>query len=114
MRDADERSHFRALGVPSGNYDRYRRSSCGSIDHQLCTPGVENNQSRDTAGVSSTMYAVTVVGFLLWLLYGLKLHSWPLIVTNSICLAFSAFIFIMTLLPQDQKEAVADKIDTAI
>ena len=42
--------------------------------------------------------------FLLWLLYGLKLHSWPLIVTNSICLAFSGFILIMTLLPQAQKE----------
>jgi MtN3 and saliva related transmembrane protein len=57
------------------------------------------------------MYAVTVAGFLLWLLYGQQLHSWPLIVTNSICLAFSSFIFIMTVLPQDQKEAVADKIE---
>ena len=68
-------------------------------------------KSRDTSGVSSSTYAVTVVGFSLWLLYGQQLHSWPLIVTNSICLAFSGFIFIMTVLPQNQKEAVADEIE---
>jgi MtN3 and saliva related transmembrane protein len=57
------------------------------------------------------MYAVTVTGFSLWLVYGIMLGEWPLIVTNAICLALSAFILLMRILPQRKKEAVADLLD---
>ena len=57
------------------------------------------------------MYAITVTGFAFWLVYGLLLGQWPLIVTNGICLALSAFILAMKLLPRPQKEAVADALD---
>ena len=57
------------------------------------------------------MYAVTVVGFSLWLLYGLLLKQWPLIVTNGLCLLLSGFILAMKLLPQHRKDALADAID---
>lgn len=68
-------------------------------------------KTRDTSGISSKMYTVTVIGFALWLTYGLRLGSWPLIVTNGLCLALSAFILFMTLAPRDTKEKVADKLD---
>ena len=68
-------------------------------------------RTRDTGAISTKMYAVTVVGFALWLTYGLLLWQWPLIVTNGICLLLSAFILTMTLLPRRQKEAVADTLD---
>ena len=68
-------------------------------------------KSRDTRGISTGMYSITVVGFALWLAYGVLKFEWPLIVTNSICLALSAFILLMKYLPQDQKESVADTID---
>jgi MtN3 and saliva related transmembrane protein len=57
------------------------------------------------------MYAVTVTGFSLWLAYGIMLGEWPLIVTNAVCLALSAFILAMRILPQRKKEAVADLLD---
>jgi len=68
-------------------------------------------RTRDTGAISVKMYAVTVVGFALWLTYGLLLWQWPLIVTNGICLLLSAFILAMTLLPPRKKEAVADALD---
>jgi|SRR5688500_196908 MtN3 and saliva related transmembrane protein len=68
-------------------------------------------RTRDTSSLSARMYAVTVTGFSLWLVYGIMLGEWPLIVTNAICLALSAFILLMRILPQRKKEAVADLLD---
>ena len=68
-------------------------------------------RTRDTSSISKRMYVITVVGFSLWLTYGLLLGEWPLIVTNGICLALSAFILAMKLLPRAQKEAVASALD---
>ena len=68
-------------------------------------------RTRDTSGLSARMYAVTVTGFSLWLAYGITLGEWPLIVTNAVCLALSAFILAMRILPQRKKEAVADLLD---
>jgi MtN3 and saliva related transmembrane protein len=42
-------------------------------------------KTHDTAAISSGMYAVTVVGFALWLAYGLLRAEWPLIATNGVC-----------------------------
>jgi MtN3 and saliva related transmembrane protein len=70
-------------------------------------------RTRDTASISTRMYVVTVVGFSLWLTYGLLLWQWPLILTNGICLALSAFILMMKLLPRRQKEKVAEALDPA-
>lgn len=67
-------------------------------------------RTRDTEAISTRMYAITVVGFALWLGYGVLLGQWPLILTNAICLALSAFILAMKLLPARRREAVADAL----
>ncbi len=68
-------------------------------------------RSRDTSSISPTTYGFTVSGFLLWTMYGVGLGEWPLILTNSVCFLLALFILAMTLLPQEKKDAVADKID---
>jgi MtN3 and saliva related transmembrane protein len=68
-------------------------------------------RTRDTAAISKRMYAITVCGFALWLAYGFTLGELPLIVTNAVCLALSAFILTMKILPRRQTEAVAAAID---
>src|SRR3982750_4580397 len=68
---------------------------------------------RDTSAISRRMYVIAVIGFSLWLTYGLLLGQWPLILTNGICLALSAFILVMKLLPRQQKEKVAEALDPA-
>jgi MtN3 and saliva related transmembrane protein len=68
-------------------------------------------RTRDTSAISTGMYAITVAGFSFWFAYGLMLRQWPLIVTNGVCLALSAFILVMKVLPRAEKAAVAETLD---
>ena len=70
-------------------------------------------KSRHTADLSAGMYTLTVTGFACWTTYGIILGQWPLIVANSICLCLSGFILLMKLLPQRDKNKVADVVDPA-
>ena len=70
-------------------------------------------RTRETKGISVGMYGFTVVGFALWLAYGLMLGQWPLIFTNSVCLLLSAFILLMKILSPRTRDAVADTLDPA-
>jgi MtN3 and saliva related transmembrane protein len=68
-------------------------------------------RTRDTAAISARMYLLTVAAFALWLGYGVLRGDWALIAPNAVCLALSAFILAMKLLPQRKKEAVAAALD---
>ncbi|MER9744659.1 SemiSWEET transporter [Mesorhizobium sp. M0187] len=68
-------------------------------------------RTRETSGISAPTYAITVLGFALWLAFGIMKAEWPIIITNGVCLLLSAFILTMTVLPQAEKEAVAKAFD---
>lgn len=68
-------------------------------------------RTRETEGLSVRMYALTVVGFALWLAFGIVRMEWAIIVPNLLCLLFAIFILVMLLLPERKREAVADAID---
>ena len=55
-------------------------------------------RTRDVSGVSLGMYCAFTAGVSLWLLYGLLLDSWPLIVSNAITLGLAVSILAMKLL----------------
>ena len=71
-------------------------------------------RSRDTDGISLKMYLITVTGFVTWLIYGILMKQWAIIVQNIICLILSSFILTMKLLPQKKKEAVADSVASVL
>jgi MtN3 and saliva related transmembrane protein len=71
-------------------------------------------RSGDTSGISLWMYVVTVAGFTLWTAYGVMQTAWPLIASNGICLMLSAFILTMKLLPQSEKQKVAQALDPGL
>jgi MtN3 and saliva related transmembrane protein len=54
-------------------------------------------RSGDTAAISGRMYALTVVGFALWSVFGILKTEWPIILTNSICFCLSGYILIRKL-----------------
>ncbi|MFN5350873.1 MAG: SemiSWEET transporter [Polaromonas sp.] len=54
-------------------------------------------KTRDVSGVSLGMYSVFTVGVALWLVYGILLFAWPLIIANSITLALAATILSLKL-----------------
>jgi MtN3 and saliva related transmembrane protein len=52
-------------------------------------------RERDASSVSLPMYVVTVVGFALWIGYGVMLSSWPLVASNAVCLVLAAWILVL-------------------
>lgn len=70
-------------------------------------------KARRTEGLSAYTYALTCVGFTLWISYGVLRGDWAIIVPNSICLLLAGFIFCMILLPADKTEQVARAVDPA-
>lgn len=53
--------------------------------------------TRDLAGVSLWMYALFTVGILLWLIYGIFLGAWPIIVANSITLSLASVVLFLKI-----------------
>lgn len=54
-------------------------------------------RTRSTKDVSLGMYVVFVIGVVLWLLYGLRLGSLPVIAANAVTLLLAAFVLLMKL-----------------
>ena len=54
-------------------------------------------KTRDVSGISLGMYSVFTVGVALWLLYGVLLQSWPLMIANTITLLLASAILGMKL-----------------
>ena len=49
-------------------------------------------REKHAEGVSLRTYMVTVTGFCLWVAYGVMLGSWPVAVSNSVCLLLAGAI----------------------
>jgi len=43
-------------------------------------------RTRETKAISLVMYLMLAIGVALWLVYGLLIHSWPLIGANAVTL----------------------------
>jgi MtN3 and saliva related transmembrane protein len=54
-------------------------------------------QTRDLSGISLRMYSLFTAGVALWLIYGIALVSWPIIVANAITLALAGGVLILKL-----------------
>ena len=54
-------------------------------------------RTRDVSGISLGMYSAFTLGVALWLVYGVLLYSWPLMIANSITLALALAILVMKL-----------------
>ena len=54
-------------------------------------------KTRDVTGISLGMYSVFTVGVALWLVFGILMQSWPLMIANGITLMLAAAILAMKL-----------------
>lgn len=68
-------------------------------------------RARSTQGLSGGMYALTVLAFASWSLFGFLKGEWALVITNVICLGFALFILVMVLLPRAKTAEVAQALD---
>ena len=54
-------------------------------------------RTKDVSGISLSMYSVFVVGVSLWLVYGLMLDAWPVVISNAITVSLAICILAMKL-----------------
>ncbi len=67
-------------------------TSCSFVPQALKT-----FRTRDVSGISLSMYSVFTAGVALWLVYGLLLMAWPIIIANVITLSLAVSILAMKL-----------------
>ena len=54
-------------------------------------------KTRDLSGVSLPMYSFFSLGVLGWVIYGLKIASWPIVVANIITLLLACVVLCLKL-----------------
>lgn len=53
---------------------------------------IKTIRTKNTIGISLSMYSLFVVGIVLWLAYGLAINDMPMILANLVTLVLSAII----------------------
>jgi len=54
-------------------------------------------QTKDVRGISLGMYSAFTAGVSLWLVYGILLSAWPIIIANAITVSLALAILVMKL-----------------
>lgn len=54
-------------------------------------------RTQHTKDISLSMYIIFTGGVLMWLIYGIQLGSWPIIVANSITICLAGTVLLMKL-----------------
>lgn len=52
-------------------------------------------KTRDLSGISLPMYSMFSAGVLLWLIYGILISSWPVMIANAITLLLACVVLIL-------------------
>ncbi len=54
-------------------------------------------RTKDVRGISLGMYSAFTLGVAMWLVYGLLLGAWPVVIANLITLILASTILVMKL-----------------
>jgi MtN3 and saliva related transmembrane protein len=54
-------------------------------------------REKDASSVSLRMFAITVTAFVLWTTFGVLTGSWPVAVSNAVCLGLSGTVLALRL-----------------
>jgi MtN3 and saliva related transmembrane protein len=58
---------------------------------------VKTIRTKNTSGISMSMYAVFTTGTLLWLIYGIMLPSFPVALANGVTFILASIILVYKL-----------------
>jgi len=67
-------------------------------------------KTREVDGLSTPMWLLSTIGFAVWIVYGVVMGTWPIVVPNVVCFALSGFILTLKLMSPAKRERVADKL----
>ena len=61
------------------------------------TQGWHTFRTRDVSGISLGMYGLFTLGVALWLVYGILIMAWPIIIANVVTTSLALMILTMKL-----------------
>jgi MtN3 and saliva related transmembrane protein len=64
---------------------------------------IQSWRTRDLSGISVGMYSLFTAGVGLWLVYGLMIETWPLILANALTFALAFSILVLKLCTKTEK-----------
>lgn len=79
--------------------------ACGACTTIAFLPqAIKSIISKDVSGLSLSMYVIYCIGLIFWVLYGVYLDSFQIILFNSITLIFNSIILYMIIKNQKHKK----------
>lgn len=72
-------------------------AACGTTVSFL-PQAIKTIYTKNTSGISLAMYAMFVIGTLLWLIYGLMIGSGPVIMANATTLIVASVILVYKII----------------
>ena len=54
---------------------------------------IKTLKTRDTQSLSLSMYSIFCTGVLMWLLYGIAIANWPIVVANAVTILLAGTIW---------------------
>ena len=54
-------------------------------------------KTRDLSGISLPMYSLFSLGVFFWLIYGIVITSWPIIIANTITFVLSCIVLLLKI-----------------
>ena len=64
---------------------------------------IQTLKTKNVKGLSLSTYVIYNIGMISWILYGVNLHSLPMIIFNSISFVFSSIILYMIVTQRIKK-----------
>lgn len=58
---------------------------------------IQSWRTRDLSGISLPMYTIFTLGVVLWLIYGILRHDWPVIMANAVTALLAGLVLLLKL-----------------
>ncbi len=65
---------------------------------------IKSIRSRNVSGLSLSMYVIYCIGLIFWILYGVYLHSFQMVLFNGITLLFNSIILYLIIANMGRKK----------
>lgn len=75
------------------NYSEYIGFLAAALTTMAFVPqALQSWKTRDLSGISLPMYSMFSTGVLFWLIYGVMIKSWPVMIANAITLMLACVV----------------------
>jgi MtN3 and saliva related transmembrane protein len=70
---------------------------------------VQTLRTRDVSGISLSMYSLFTMGVAMWLVYGVSLGEWPIVVANAVTLVLALTILVTKIVVGHRQRKAAER-----